>query len=84
MKINSSLNRCRHYLAHFCNSIYFYKDEAATQHPFLQRSCYNFVDECIIEPKSNGVATSSFVNIFNLTIVIPIINTKFHQSADQK
>jgi len=42
------LNRYRHYVAYFCNSIYFYKDEAATQF-FFQRSCYIFVDKCNME-----------------------------------
>ena len=34
MNIIKPLNICRHYVAYFCNSIYFYKDEAATQHLF--------------------------------------------------
>ena len=49
MNIIKPLNRCRHYVAYLCNFIYFYKDEAAKQYPFLQRSCYSFVDKCIIE-----------------------------------
>ena len=47
MNIIKPLNRRHHYVAYFCDSIYFYKDETATQHPFLQRSCYIFVDKCI-------------------------------------
>jgi len=51
MYIIRLLNRYHHYVVYFYNPIYFYKDEAATQHPFLQRSCYIFVDKCIIESK---------------------------------
>jgi len=31
MNIIKFLNRCRHYVAYFYTSVYFYKDEAATQ-----------------------------------------------------
>jgi len=51
MNIIKPLNRFRHNVASFYNSIYFYKDKAATQQSFLQRSCYIFVDKCIIEFK---------------------------------
>ena len=51
MNIIKPLNRYHHYVACFCNSIYFYKDETATQHSFLQRRYYIFVDKCIIEYK---------------------------------
>ena len=51
MNIIKPLNRCRHYVVSFCNSIFYYKDETATQQSFLQRSRYIFVDKCIIEFK---------------------------------
>jgi len=35
MNIIKPLKKCRHYVVYFCNSIYFYKDEAAMQHPFF-------------------------------------------------